>query len=152
MSENIKRGVRQKLRRGEWLNLAPFGYQNNPRIRNIEPHPTNARVVKLAYEEYAKGSHTLVSLAQFLADLGVVSKHGTPLAKAPIKRLLTNRAYLGFIRHSGEWFDGSFEPILTPALFEAVQRVVESKERCVKGKSNMIFLLPDFFDAPSVAV
>lgn len=27
LSENVKRGVRQKLRRGEWLNRAPFGYQ-----------------------------------------------------------------------------------------------------------------------------
>ena len=50
LSENIKRGIRQKLRRGEWLNLAPFGYQNNPRTHNIEPHPTNARIVKIAYE------------------------------------------------------------------------------------------------------
>jgi len=41
--ENIKRGVRQKLRRGEWLNLAPFGYVNNQNIRNIEHHPTNAK-------------------------------------------------------------------------------------------------------------
>ena len=145
LSDNIKRGVRQKLRRGEWLNHAPFGYQNNPRIRNIEPHPTNARIVKLAYEEYAKGSHTLVSLAQFLADLGIETKHGTPLAKVSIKRLLTNRAYLGFIRHSGEWFDGNFEPILTPALFEAVQKVVESKERPRKRKIKHDFPFTGLF-------
>ena len=145
LSENIKRGVRQKLRRGEWLNHAPFGYQNNPRIRNIEPHPSNARIVKLTYEEYAKGSHTLVSLAQFLADLGIVTKHGTPLAKFSIKRLLTNRAYLGFIRHSGEWFDGKFEPILTPALFEAVQKVVESKERPRKRKIKHDFPFTGLF-------
>src|SRR3989344_4263545 len=145
LAENIKRGIRKKLRRKEWLNRAPFGYQNNPRIRNIEPHPTEARIVRLAYEEYAKGSHTLVSLAQFLADLGVVSKHGTPLAKAPIKRLLTNRAYLGFIRHSGEWFDGSFEPILTPALFEAVQKVIESKGRPRKRKIKHDFPFTGLF-------
>ena len=80
LAENIKRGIRQKLRRKEWLGLAPFGYQNNPLIRNIEPHPTEARIVKLAFEEYAKGAHSFVSLAQFLADLGVVSKNRTPLA------------------------------------------------------------------------
>ncbi len=38
--ENINRGIRQKLRRGEWLTLAPFGYMNNPKTRTIEPHPT----------------------------------------------------------------------------------------------------------------
>src|SRR3989344_5153161 len=81
LSDNIKRGVRQKLRRGEWLNRAPFGYVNNPRTRNIEPHPTLSRIIVRAYEEYAKGSHSFISLAQFLADLGVVSSSGTPLAK-----------------------------------------------------------------------
>ena len=45
LSENIKRGVRQKLRRGEWLTKAPFGYVNNPRTRNIEPHEVNAKLV-----------------------------------------------------------------------------------------------------------
>ncbi|MFH1415348.1 MAG: recombinase family protein, partial [Elusimicrobiota bacterium] len=29
LSENIKRGNRQKLRRGEWATLAPVGYVNN---------------------------------------------------------------------------------------------------------------------------
>ncbi len=129
LAENIKRGIRQKLRRKEWIGLAPFGYQNNPRSRNIEPHPTEARIVKLAFEEYSKGAHSFVSLAQFLADLGVVSKNGTPLAKASIKRLLTHRAYIGFVKHKSEWFDGSFEPIISPALFEAVQKILRTKER-----------------------
>ncbi len=129
LAENIKRGIRQKLRRKEWLGLAPFGYQNNPHIRNIEPHPTEARIVRLAFEEYAKGAHSFVSLAQFLAELGVVSKNRTPLAKVSIKRLLTHRAYIGFVKHKGEWFDGNFEPILSPALFEAVQKILKTKER-----------------------
>ncbi len=134
LSDNIKRGVRQKVRRGEWLNLAPFGYQNNPRIRNIEPHPTNSKIVIRAYEEYAKGTHSFVSLAHFLTDLGVVTKNGTPLAKVSIKRLLTHRAYLGFVKHGDEWFDGNFEPIVSPQLFETVQKVLKEKERPRKRK------------------
>ncbi len=129
LSENIKRGVRQKLRRGEWLNLAPFGYVNNQNIRNIEPHPTNAKIVKRAFEEYAKGTQTYKSLGEFLADLGVVSRNGTPLAKVSIKRILTSRAYLGFVKHGDEWFEGNFEPIISPSLFEAVQRVLKDKEK-----------------------
>ena len=145
LSENIKRGVRQKLRRGEWLNRAPFGYQNNPRIRNIEPHPTNARIVRLAFEEYAKGTHTLKSLGAFLADLGVVSRNGTPLAKASLKRLLTHRVYLGMVKHGDEWFEGSFEPIISPALFEAVQKVIENMERPRKRRVKHDFPLTGLF-------
>ncbi len=145
LAENIKRGIRQKLRRGEWLNLAPFGYQNNPRTHNIEPHPTEARIVKLAFEEYPKGTHSFISLGQFLADLGVVSRNGTPLAKASIKRMLTNRAYLGFIKHGDEWFDGSFEPIISPQLFEAVEKVLRTKERPRKRKARHDFPFTGLF-------
>src|SRR3989344_2148978 len=51
LAENIKRGIRQKLRRGEWPGLAPFGYVNNPKTRTIEPGPTKVRVIKKAFEE-----------------------------------------------------------------------------------------------------
>jgi site-specific DNA recombinase len=145
LAENIKRGIRQKLRRGEWLNLAPFGYVNDPLKRNIAPHPTEARIVQLAFEEYAKGTHTLVSLGAFLAELGVVSRNGTPLAKASIKRLITNRAYLGFVKHGKEWFDGNFEPLISPALFEAVQKVLLARERPRKRKVKHDFPFTGLF-------
>jgi len=145
LSENIKRGVRQKLRRGEWLNLAPFGYVNNSNIKNIEPHPTNARIVRIAYEEYAKGNHTFVSLGLFLADLGVVSRNQTPLAKVSIKRLLTNKAYLGFVRHGDEWFEGNFAPLVSSALFEDVQKVLQDKERPRKRKVKHNFPFTGLF-------
>jgi len=145
LSENIKRGIRQKIRRGEWLNLAPFGYVNNSNIRNIEPHPTNARIVRIAYEEYAKGTHTFISLGLFLADLGVVSRNQTPLAKVSIKRLLTSRAYLGFVKHGEEWFEGNFEPLVSPQLFEDVQKVLQDKGRPRKRKVKHDFPFTGLF-------
>ncbi len=122
LKQNVERGMRQKLRRGEWLTKAPFGYVNNPRTRNIEPDLVKSKIIVRAYEQYAKGTHTLISLAQFLADHGVTTKAGTPLGKASVKRILTNRAYLGFTKHRDEYFTGSFAPILSPTLFEAVQK------------------------------
>jgi len=95
--KNVKRGIRQKLRRGEWLTLAPFGYVNNPKTRQIEPHPAKSKIVARAFEEFAKGTHTLKSMSEFLAELGVETKNRTPLAKYSIHHLLTNRAYLGFV-------------------------------------------------------
>src|SRR3989304_3517652 len=101
LKKNVERGIRQKLRRGEWLTKAPFGYVNNPRTRNIEPDVVKAKVIVRAYQVYAQGSHTLVSLAQFFSEHGVVQK-GTPPAKASVARMLTNRVYLGFTYHKGE--------------------------------------------------
>jgi len=137
--ENINRGIRQKLRRGEWLTKAPFGYVNNPKTRTIEPHPTLSKVIVRAFEEYAKGTHTLETLAEFLAELGLETRHRTPLAKASISRMLTNRAYLGLVKHKGEYHEGRFEPILSATLFEAVQNVLLRRAKPRKSKQRHDF-------------
>ena len=137
--ENVKRGIRQKLRRGEWLTLAPFGYVNNPKTRQIEPHPAKSKIVVRAFEEFAKGTHTLKSMSEFLAELGVETKNRTPLAKCSIHHLLTNRACLGFVAHHGEYREGTFPPILSLATFEAVQEVLKRKAKPRKSKQRHNF-------------
>jgi hypothetical protein len=137
--ENIDRGIRQKLRRGEWLTLAPFGYVNNPKTRQIEPHPTKSKIVARAFEEFAKGTRTLKSLSEFLAELGIETRHRTPLAKASIPKMLTNRAYLGLVKYKGEYHEGRFEPILSATLFEAVQNVLLRRAKPRKSKQRHDF-------------
>lgn len=46
LRENILRGIRQKLRRGELPAKAPLGYFNEPRLRTIEPDPKTFKKVK----------------------------------------------------------------------------------------------------------
>ena len=145
LTENVKRGMRAKLRRGEWLTRAPFGYVNNPKTRNIEPHEVHSKIIVRAYGEYTKGTHGLVSLSHFLHEHGVTTKAGEPLGKASVKRILTNRAYLGFTKHYDEWFEGSFAPIITPKLFEAVQKVLASKARPRRMKTKHDFPFTNLF-------
>lgn len=139
LSQNVKRGIRQKLRRGEWTGLAPLGYVNNPKTRNIEPDPLKARVVKKAFEEFAQGKHTLESLGDRLSFWGVVSKNGTKLCKATLQRMLTNPVYLGIIVHNGESYEGKFEPIVSRATFEAVQKVLKDRAKPRKSKKRHDF-------------
>ncbi len=141
LSENVKRGIRQKLRRGEWPGLAPFGYVNNPKTRTIEPDPTKARVIKKAFEEYAQGRHTLLSLGERMSFWGVVSGTGKPLCKATLQRMLTNKVYLGLIVHNGETYEGGFPAIVSRATFEKVREVLKNraKPRHSKKRHNFPF-------------
>ncbi|MDP2704507.1 MAG: recombinase family protein [bacterium] len=141
--ENINRGIRQKVRRGEWLVRAPFGYVNNPKTRNIEPHPVNSRIIVKAFEEYAKGTHTLGTLANFLADHAITT-NGKPPAKSSVAKMLTHRVYLGFTHHKGEWYDGSFASIISPTLFEAVQKMLAKKSRPRKQTEKYQFPFTGF--------
>ncbi len=139
LSENVKRGIRQKLRRGEWPGLAPFGYVNNPKTRNIEPDPLKAKIIKKAFEEFAQGRHTLKSLGERMSFWGLVSKTGKPLCKATLQRMLTNKVYLGIIVHNGESYEDGFPAIVSRATFEAVQKVLKQRARPRKSKKRHNF-------------
>ena len=139
LSENVKRGIRQKLRRGEWPGLAPFGYVNNPKTRTIEPDQMKARVIKKAFEEYAQGRHTLESLGQRLSFWGVVSRTGKPLCKATLQRMLTNKVYLGLIIHNSETYEGGFPSIVSGATFEKVQEVLKNRAKPRHSKKRHYF-------------
>jgi hypothetical protein len=53
--------------------------------------------------------------------------------------MLTNKAYLGLVKHKGEYFEGSFNSILSPQLFEAAQKILKQKSRPRKTKTGHNF-------------
>ena len=135
----VNRGIRQKLRRGEWLSLAPLGYVNNPKTRNIEPDPVKAKIIKKVFEEFAAGKHTLASLGERLSFFGVVSRNGTKICKSTLQGTLTNSAYIGVINYHGEAYEGKYEPIISRATFEAVQKVLKDRAKPRKNKKGHNF-------------
>jgi len=141
LSENVKRGIRQKLRRGEWPGKAPFGYVNNPKTRTIEPDVVKAKIVKKAFAEYADGKHSLESLGQRLSFWSVVSRGGKPISKSALHKMLNNPVYIGIIRRNGESYEGGFPPIVSQATFEAAQKVLSdrAKPRHSKQRHNFPF-------------
>jgi len=139
LSENVKRGRRQKIRRGEWPGLAPIGYINNQKTRNIEPDPIKVRVIKKAFEEFATGKHTLKSLGKRMQFLGVESKTHKSLCKATLQRMLTNPVYLGLIVHNGEIYEGRFQSIISKELFDKVQQVLKQRAKPRKSKRQHYF-------------
>ncbi len=138
LSENVKRGVRQKLRRGEWIGKAPVGYLNNPKTRNIDPDPVKSKVIKKLFKEFAEGKHSLDSARQRLSFFGIASKSGNLLSLSHMHWIFTNWLYTGIIKYKGESFEGKYEPIVDRATFEAVQKLfkLRSRPRVIKSKHD----------------
>lgn len=90
LSENTKRGLRQKVRRGEYPSHAPIGYINDVRSKTVIVNKRLAPVVVAAFELYAQGNQTLESVAVFMKSIGITTKSGKQLTKDQIKRILTN--------------------------------------------------------------
>ena len=139
LSENVKRGKRQKLRRGEWPGLAPYGYINDQKTRNIVIDPVKAKIVKIAFKEYGEGKHTLASLSERLKFFGATGKTGQKICKSSLMRMLTCKAYVGMISSNNESYEGNFEPIISLSDFSAVQEALKGKAKPRKVKKGHNF-------------
>ncbi len=136
LSENTKRGLRQKVRRGECPGRAPLGYINDVRTKTVVVDKRNAPMVVAAFELYAKGDKRLQDIADFLAGKGIKTKGGLLLKKDQITKVLTNPFYYGHFRYTGEVFEGKHTPIVSKKLFDDVQAVIERRKHKRMTKVN----------------
>ena len=139
LAENIKRGHRQKLRKGIWPGFAPLGYLNNHRTRDIDIDGEKAPFVKKAFELYTTGKYTLKQIAKILKDLGLRSYKGNILSVSCVQRLLQNQFYYGVFTFKGEMYQGSHQPLVSKKLFDKCQEVMESKAHKTQRKAEHSF-------------
>src|SRR3990167_5646365 len=102
LRENILRGIRQKIRRGELSAKAPMGYFNEPRLSTLEPNTKIFNKVKEVLRAFATGEYTLTKIQSKMFSLGLVSKDGKPPHLSTIHNILTNPFYYGHFRYRGE--------------------------------------------------
>jgi len=129
LSENTKRGLRQKVRRGEYPGLAPVGYINDVRTKTIVIDRKRSKIVKAAFELYAKGNSTLGDIADFLASNGIKTKGDKPFKRDKISFILSNPFYYGHFRYTGELHEGIHEPIIAKKLFDKVQEELKRRSK-----------------------
>ncbi|OGI75297.1 hypothetical protein A3D36_01905, partial [Candidatus Nomurabacteria bacterium RIFCSPHIGHO2_02_FULL_36_29] len=127
LSENIKRGHRNKVKEGIWPQMSPLGYVN--KNKRIVPDENIAPLIKKTFEAYATGNFTLRELRDKFNALGLKRKSGRELAVSNYQKLLKNPIYTGLMRYNGEIFEGKHEPIITKKLFDSVQEVMMRKSK-----------------------
>src|SRR3990167_7330092 len=140
LSENIKRGHRQKLKNGLWPQMAPLGYLNNKETKQIYVDKAKSALIKKTFEAYATGNYTLAQLRKIINELGLKGRRDGELSISNFQYFLKNPFYYGLIRYSGEFYEGKHEPIITKKLFDEVQEVMARKSKPqVKGLKPYIF-------------
>ena len=152
LSENIKRGIRQKLRNGIWPAWAPLGYVNDKNARCIAVDKEKAKYIKRAFEMYATGEYPLAQIRKIINSLGLVGKKGKMLSVSNYQYMLKNKIYYGMIEYNGELYDGKHEPIITKKLFDSVQEVMSEKSKPKSPKTETIICIEDFSVAENVVV
>ena len=127
LRENVKRGLRQKIRNGVWPGWAPVGYLNNPKTRGIDVDGEKAPKVKKLFEMYATGGYTLHSLANWCKERNLRGNMNKSLVIASVQKNLQNIFYLGLMKWKGEIFEGKHEPLISKKLFDRCQEVMAKR-------------------------
>ena len=129
LSKNVKRGNREKLKRGWWPSKAPFGYKNargnTPIILDKEVAP----LLKYAFKRYAKGNISIKELNNELYKKGLRTESGKKLTPSALHHKLHNPFYYGLMVRNGETFQGKHKPIITKEIFEQVQDIGKEKSK-----------------------
>ena len=143
--DEAKRGKKEKVTRGEWLNAPPYGYEFDRNTQTLVIVEERAKNVRLMYQKIKDGS-SLNNLVQELNNLRIPSPRGKYWTSRTVRRILLNPAYLGYIRYSEGGFKrdydnekiilfkGLHKSIIEQALFDEVQ--IKMKEIANRYKKH----------------
>ncbi len=136
LATEVSKGMTQKAITGGTSGKAPVGYLNVRRrdelgreVRAVELDPERAPLIKWAFEAYATGRYSTITLREELIDRGLTSVP-TPKrpAKAPalssVHRILSNPYYKGQITFRGVAYDGLHEPLVSKEIWYRVQAIL----------------------------
>ncbi len=123
ISDNVKRAMEQKLRKGEWPSKAPFGYKNITKPdgkKDIVVDEYNSRIVQKTFELYATGGFSMSLLCEKLNK-----EHGLKWRKGFLDKILNESFYYGVMVCKCRMYPHRYPPIITQSLFDQVQQIID---------------------------
>ena len=137
LAEEVKRGMNEKVQRGEAVTIPSFGYDIIE--GKYVPNPETAPVVREIFADFLEGKG-LVTIARELNENGYRTRRGNKFENRTVKYMLKNPVYIGKIRWTPTGrtnyrkdnkdtliINGTHEPIISKEIFERVQEKL-SKE------------------------
>ena len=119
LSEEVKRGMNEKVSRGEPVVVPPIGYKL---ISGAAfPNPETAPIVKRIFREYSNGK-PYSRIAVDLNAEGLRTKNGKPFTTKTVGYILRNSFYIGKLSWDNiENVQGNHEPLISMDCWNIVQ-------------------------------
>lgn len=141
LKEETKKGFYGRIKQGISPLPAPMGYLNRGKGNVKEPDPLQASLVKKAFELYATGEWGLNALVKKMYALGLRNRTGFKVSRNGLSVILHNPFYTGFIRIKklDTLFPGKHQPLISKALYDQVQLVLQGKNLKKKHQHDFAF-------------
>jgi site-specific DNA recombinase len=123
--ERVASARREAFNQGLWVGPVPIGYTRNPQTRILEPDADAPAVVQ-AYQLYALGTHSYVTIADALNALGyriynVQTRTRNLFSKDAVRGILHNPVYIGQVCLKGTRRAGHHLPLIDQETWDTVQ-------------------------------
>lgn len=135
LSDNVKRGKREKAERGEHNSFAPFGYINQD--KRLVIHEENAKIVKDIYKMFLEHQNIKL-ICTTLNNLEIKSTRGKLWGRKTIKLILTNKTYAGYVRYYDTYYKGNHEPIISEKDFDRAQEIWKYRDENFKKYKEQV--------------
>lgn len=124
--KNVTRGLTYNAERGLYNGIRLLGYKGVP-DKPYEIDPDTAPIVQRIYHAYADGT-PMQRICDDLAADGIKSIHGKTMTVNSLRRILTNRSYIGEYRWGEYVIPDGMPRIIDDGTFDKVQkRLAENK-------------------------
>ncbi|GAB3515849.1 recombinase family protein [Emticicia fontis] len=146
LRDNVKRSIDHKIRQGEWISLAPFGYLNVKDSRgrgDVILDPDRAPLVEKIFKTYAQGCFTLEEIRTQAIIWGAKNRgnNRTDITRSQIHQILTNPFYYGQMMVKGQLYDHRYPPIVQKNLFDQCRAILKgwNKKRFEWAGKEFVF-------------
>jgi site-specific DNA recombinase len=127
ISRKVKIAFEEAAEQGRWVGgFTPFGYDRGP-DGWLVPNE-DAPIVQRIYIRYVTGTCSYTTIADELNAAGFRirdqwTKMPRLFGRATIRNILSNRAYLGLVHHTGKEYPGLHEPLIDEETWTLAARV-----------------------------
>jgi len=132
LSENVKRGMKEKASRGIYISCAPIGYDRVESKKPLVINQEECELVRWIFDEYISGN-SMFAMARILNEKGYKAKRGNPFDRRGIHRILTNPVYKGYLSWTCDgdtvYTKADHVPIIDEITFERVQKMINEGKR-----------------------
>jgi site-specific DNA recombinase len=143
-------GMKEAVREGRYVWMAPFGYSNGKLNgkANIIPNES-AGIVKEIFSLVANQQKPVQLIRMELLNKYTDTQTKKSLSKSNFYRLLRNELYCGMIRKFGVVHKGNYEPLISEHLFYTVQAILKKNKPKTWNNHTGDFPLRKFLYHPS---
>ena len=152
LANEVRKGLNEKAKSGGTVSRAPLGYLNVRQVddkgrenRTVVLDENRAPLIKLAFEEFATGSWTVGSLAEYLSACGLTTRAtpkipSVPISERALNKILVNPYYRGVVSYGGVEYEGVHPALVDRETWQTVQDVLASHVNGERTREHPHFL------------